>query len=594
MKKFILPLALIFNISAEANSCLKPGKKVELKQFAVQDQDGLGICYANSASILLQHAMGWEKPVSYQQLALGHTNYTRSWFNGQRMTNSTGKPGDKYAGEAGNICKSVEAAKQYGVCDGHSFKFDVHNGQDPWSMQEKLLLAYGEVIDYMGAVHDDMNSARWDKFSKVLASRIYNKKKECKKDPAKFVTDKMAQMLPGHLKQRIVSFEQKIERFERELVSASGTEAVRIRKNIQNSNDWIRDLKDLLIAISEVRTSDSNPDVKVYQLRPKAIEELKKTASVYVSQLGNHTSSNMISTTTSAITNLPKVEAPLATLYRAARALGANFSISAEEYVYSDKESLELVLQVHRIQGLCKDTLDEEMLAAIDVPAMLEMRCEGIVEGTDPVMNSAIKDANNIVDVLRRNRMDTFGSKMATMFDLLAPGCQRQMQQTKPSLDKIRCESVALANVAVVASLKDQTIMAKESSAKRLKHSQTWMTERLCSNQPVSVDVCTDFMQKPGFNDTDFCARRETVQGKDLHANHTMAVVGYEVQSNKNVRYLVQNSWGRACPFTNPAIAAGKDAECEKDANGKLTGRFWISDKVLITNTMQLATVAKP
>ena len=147
-------------------------------------------------------------------------------------------------------------------------------------------------------------------------------------------------MLPGHLKQRIVSFEQKIERFERELVSASGTEAVRIRKNIQNSNDWIRDLKDLLIAISEVRTSDSNPDVKVYQLRPKAIEELKKTASVYVSQLGNHTSSNMISTTTSAITNLPKVEAPLATLYRAARALGANFSISAEEYVYSDKESI--------------------------------------------------------------------------------------------------------------------------------------------------------------------------------------------------------------------------------------------------------------
>jgi hypothetical protein len=73
-----------------------------------------------------------------------------------------------------------------------------------------------------------------------------------------------------------------------------------------------------------------------------------------------------------------------------------------------------------------------------------------------------------------------------------------------------------------------------------------------------------------------------------------MAVVGYEVQSNKNVRYLVQNSWGRACPFTNPAIAAGKDAECEKDASGKLTGRFWISDKALITNTMQLATVAKP
>lgn len=593
MKKIILPFMLTLSFFAEANSCLRPGKKVELKQFAVQDQDGLGICYANSASILLQHAMGWEKPVSYQQLALGHTNYTRSWFNGQRITNSTGKPGDKYAGEAGNICKSVEAAKQYGVCDGHSFKFDVHNGQDPWSMQEKLLLAYGEVIDYMGAVHDDMNSARWDKFSKVLASRIYNKKKECKKDPAKFMADKIAQMMPAHLKQRIASYEQRIEKWKEELKTATANDVQRLNNNIKFAREWIVEFQDILRFVSESKTG-VNPDVKVYTLRPKAVEEINRVASIYASKLNADFVSTSTSTSVSGKLPLPSIESPLAIMYRAARNMGANFSIESEKDAFSDEKSLEMALSVHRILSLCKDTLDEEMLAGIDVPAMLEMRCEGIVEGTDPVMNSAIKDANNIVDVLRRNRMDTFGSKMATMFDLLAPGCQRQMQQTKPSLDKIRCESVALANVAVVASLKDQTIMAKENSAKRLKHSQTWMTERLCSNQPVSVDVCTDFMQKPGFNDTDFCARRETVQGKDLHANHTMAVVGYEVQSNKNVRYLVQNSWGRACPFTNPAIAAGKDAECEKDANGKLTGRFWISDKVLITNTMQLATVAKP
>lgn len=594
MKKLILPLALIFNFSAEANSCLKPGKKVELKQFAVQDQDGLGVCYANSASILLQHAMGWEKPVSYQQLALGHANYTRSWFTGQKIVNSSGKPGDKYAGEAGNICKSVEAAKQYGICDGHSFKFDVHNGQDPWAMQEKLLIGYGDLIDYLGLVHKDMGTAHWDKFSKVLASRIYNKKKDCKKDPAKFVADKMAQMLPGHLKQRIVSLEQKIVQYTNQLKTATGAEADRARTNIKNAKDWIEDFTNLINVISEVRVSDSNPDARVYQLRKPALEELKKTASIYVTQLSNSSNPNQLSSSSTGVINLPQVEAPLATLYRAARSMGGYFPVDAEKFVYSDKESLELVLQVHRIQSLCKDSMDEEMLAGIDVPAMLEMRCEGIVEGADPVMNSAIKDANTIVDVLKKNRMNTFGSKMATMFDLLAPGCMRQMQQTKPTLDNIRCESVALSDVAIVASLQDQTIMAKESSAKRLKHSQNWMTERLCAKQPVSVDVCTDFMQKPGFVDTDFCARRETQQGKTMHANHTMAVVGYEVQSNKNVRYLVQNSWGRACPFTNSAIAAGKDAECEKDASGKLTGRFWISDKVLITNTMQLATVAQP
>ena len=593
MKKLILPLALILNFSAEANSCLKPGKKVELKQFAVQDQDGLGVCYANSASILLQHAMGWEKPVSYQQLALGHANYTRSWFTGQRIVNSTGKPGDKYAGEAGNICKSVEAAKQYGICDGHSFKFDVHNGQDPWAMQEKLLIAYGDLIDYMGAVHKDMGNAEWDKFSKVLASRIYNKKKDCKKEPAKFMADKIAQMMPAHLRQRITSYEQRIQQWSQELKVASGSDVQRLNNNIKFAKAWIVEFQDILKYVSDSKVG-INPDVRVYTLRPKAIEELNRVASIYATKLNGDFVTTTTSSSLSGKAPLPTIESPLAIMYRAARGMGANFSIESEKDAFNDEQSLELALSAHRILRLCKDSMDEEMLAGVDVPAMLEMRCEGIVEGADPVMNSAIKDANTIVDVLKKNRMNTFGSKMATMFDLLAPGCQRQMQQTQPTLNKIRCESVALASEAIVVSLQDQTIMAKESSAKRLKESQNWMTERLCAQQPVSVDVCTDFMQRPGFADTDFCALRETQQGKTMHANHTMAVVGYEVKSNKSVRYLVQNSWGRACPFTNSVIAAGKDAECEKDASGKLTGRFWISDKALITNTMQLATVAKP
>jgi hypothetical protein len=593
MKK-ILFLIFVFNLSAEANSCLKPGKKVELKQFAVQDQDGLGICYANSASILIQHAMDWEKPVSYQQLALGHANYTRSWFTGQKMVNMTGKPGDRYAGEAGNICLSVEAARQYGVCEGHSFKFDVHNGQDPWAKQEKLILAYGDLLDYMSVAQEDMGTSDWDKFTKVLASRIYDKKKDCRKDPAKFIADKMAQMLPAHLKQRIVSLKQKMERFKSELQTATGNDVARLKSNINNAEGWIDTLADLLASISEVKTSASNPDVKVYLLRPKALDELKKNASVYVSKLGSTDSSNFVSSASSGVTNLPQVEAPLATLFRAARSMGADFTVQAEKLVYSDKESLELVLQVYRIQSLCKDSLDEEILGSIDVPSMLEVRCEGIVEGADPLMNSAIKDAKTVVSVLKDRPLNTFGAKMVGLMDLLAPTCMRQMSESKKYLDKVKCESVALASNAVVAALKNQTNISRENRAQRLHYSYNWITERLCDNQPVSVDVCTDFMQRPGFSDTEFCAKRESKQGKDMHANHSMVVVGYQVQANKDVRYLVQNSWGRACPFTNAAIAAGKGVECEKDASGKLTGRFWILDKTLVANTMQLATIAKP
>lgn len=63
-----------------------------------------------------------------------------------------------------------------------------------------------------------------------------------------------------------------------------------------------------------------------------------------------------------------------------------------------------------------------------------------------------------------------------------------------------------------------------------------------------------------------------------------MIIVGHERSATGALSYLVQNSWERVCPFSDPAIAAQKGVSCELEDGGP-TGRFWISGTTLLKNT---------
>ncbi|MFO0005862.1 MAG: hypothetical protein ACK559_32525, partial [bacterium] len=115
-------------------------------------------------------------------------------------------------------------------------------------------------------------------------------------------------------KQRITSYEQRIENWRKELKTASGNDVQRINNNIKFAKEWIVEFQDILRFVSDTKVG-ANPDVKVYTLRPKALEELNRVASIYATKLNGDFMTATTSTSLSGKAALPTIESPLAIMY---------------------------------------------------------------------------------------------------------------------------------------------------------------------------------------------------------------------------------------------------------------------------------------
>lgn len=169
-----------FNLVAQDCGNIANGQVVRLDEAGgslqnskVQDQDGLGTCYANTASVLLQSALPNNPDVSYINLALGYAE-----------KHSANKNGSSYAYDsAGNllltgglVCESIQEAKKNGVCNRRDvplenglFHAEAGHFSDSGHAQNKLL---EKVSRYYDDVNKEFNNGR-----KVQdQSSVYGKK----------------------------------------------------------------------------------------------------------------------------------------------------------------------------------------------------------------------------------------------------------------------------------------------------------------------------------------------------------------------------------------------------------------------------------
>ena len=70
-----------------------------------------------------------------------------------------------------------------------------------------------------------------------------------------------------------------------------------------------------------------------------------------------------------------------------------------------------------------------------------------------------------------------------------------------------------------------------------------------------------------------------------------MAIVGYEIKPTGKTHFLVQNSWGRTCPFPEDNILLESEVTCERDEDGEPTGRFWVNASTLIENSVNFTAI---
>ncbi len=138
----------------------------------VQDQDGLGVCYANTGSLLLNAITPpHSEPVSFLDLSLNHSDLQASSPFAKLVIQDSKTGQDELSIEGGLTCDVVNEALEKGyVCPRSAVPLENHafNQQSRWGQydtagsdaQKSLLLSYGKVIDALRAAPDSVKT-RW-------------------------------------------------------------------------------------------------------------------------------------------------------------------------------------------------------------------------------------------------------------------------------------------------------------------------------------------------------------------------------------------------------------------------------------------------
>lgn len=133
----------------------EPGRS--LANSRVQDQDGLGTCYANTASIMLQSALPNNPDISYLHLSINRAErLVQKEYRSQGKSQAFKDNGDLLL-DAGFSCESIKLAKENGgVCERKNvaleqmmFKTDLNQFSDPAWAQLDLLKKVSTYYDGM-------------------------------------------------------------------------------------------------------------------------------------------------------------------------------------------------------------------------------------------------------------------------------------------------------------------------------------------------------------------------------------------------------------------------------------------------------------
>lgn len=592
MKHTLFAVLFLLTTDAWANSCLRPGTRTLLDEAPVQDQDGLGICYASAGSLLVQHGMGSKKPLSYHMMAISLATATNHSFENGNIFKPYSKPGKSLAMDGGTICSAIKSVKQTGICEAWTFPLDLHGVSDPWNRQLKIMEAYGDFIDKAAVQAGRLNETGWKALEAALAEQIRSNQKDCKLKSEERFLKHLAEQIPKNLYDGINRYQFHIDRLEKELRDPKVTDRTTKETHLKNSRDWQRLYKGVADTVLRKEPVGRNPDRARYVLTPAALQVLREQVPSYMRALGSRdfSKTNTVNEVNYNVT-LPDMEAPLAALYRHAAQAGGVTQRSLPSIFERDVFTTWSALKAHSSLGVCELKLDPVDVSVLTIPELIAPICDGVVR-PNLTVDGAAMDAEAIVTALKQTTRPHLLGRTNPLLNLLAPKCIEQLSPSMAKLKNLQCESVSLHPVAAQDDPDITEDFAKESASRRLAKSQDWVMQRLCKRQPVAVDICSGFLQNEGSADGEFC-KNSIGNPNRKDSNHAVVIVGYEVLPNKQVRYLVQNSWGRNCPFGNARVAAGKNAECEKDEIDENTGRFWISDRVLLSNSYKLNSVPR-
>jgi hypothetical protein len=188
--RIFLFLFFIASYARSQTSCNPPGIK-----FPVYDQDGLGTCASNSASLLMQYNIsGMPAAPSYLQLSIAASAAnTNSFFKPD--SGDTATSGNLFV-NGNNVCNVFNTAAQTGFCDSNLFPLDFIGTSDSFGSQRKSLEFLSGVLSRNQPQMDELrrnlsNPETHDDAIKRLAYSLFKDSQNCKVPPRQIMAKRL-------------------------------------------------------------------------------------------------------------------------------------------------------------------------------------------------------------------------------------------------------------------------------------------------------------------------------------------------------------------------------------------------------------------
>lgn len=544
-----------------------------LDKMTIQDQDGLGTCYANATTTILKSVLPTHPDISYSHAAIMGTTkgWSENWSSGKNKYISKDDTNvDNFTG-GGYVCETIAGMKKAGgACPRN---LSVTENVQLWDsdVQERLFNGLGAYFDNVNLIKND--PAKFEQLKKDLSFSIEAINVE-KANLIQICEERKSIKFPIFAAAKSLIEDNYYSKITDPTVcNIAKAEALKkfLAPESKISDDRLEIVPstEVLALFTEMLESDPaiNNDLEKYMADPDAglsnFPELSKKVAIKLNAF--------------FLTNLPDEEVKNACVPIAegqSPFLNGDMKDLSESFIF---------LISYNKTNPCKDLLAPYAIKDLLDPGYNPNSC--IAPANLEAILGAIKPLMELEAPIDQQLISTLLNPEARYADqivkALMPGCLDPAKLI--ALNDIACAGFPFCDRT--GGFNDSfTYSGPTGGCYSFEHARKMVRTKsligINQGRALGVSVCTNFMNEPDIK-TNFCNTFE--EGKEP-SFHEMAITGYRCKDN-NIEYEMTNSWGSNCPET-------KNTECQKDEYENPTGPFWIKESTFVDNTRDITTIS--
>ncbi len=567
-----------------------PGGSME--NFRVQNQDGLGTCYANALSDMFEGTLPGHPSLSFQQIAIMHgvDRRARDAATGRvdavyESTNArTGTVSTKVFNESGFMCNAFDSVKSRGsLCQREDVPVENNpSGSDQEVVFETLGNLYDKITDQVQPLSTAEDRTNWQQ---ELRSALTSAKTNAETLATSECERPMANPPLTSIRRILTSYCVALHTRSRDLeLHAAMERAVGGEENLAEaaSKDATRTGVDAELALMGTVDTDAL-GTATCNLKPEVEEAM---VSQYWRSLERNSADPM-----AAITAL------LTTTGISEQVLGRPLPITSarlnrilrKDIQVANPESCQTALTWRRMMD---PSYYQERLPARYQCLTTNLVATFEVLDRASAYRSPLQETLDAITFLNPNLHDF-------SMGIIGPGCLSDAVAIPTSL---RCAALSFPQQLTPTVPRSQwdDVFGPDFNSRGtqlLRHNLGLMRSKvensLAQGRPVGVDVCTSFHRQPLASSK--YGQECTATGP--HGYHAMVVIGHRCV-NGSLEYLIQNSWGPSCGFTRSMEQSWENPDEQVEVRHheciEGQGAFWVDEEILMRNMRSAVSLDGP